>query len=46
MAKLGTKEKPIIVRVATEAKGLYVAQQCAKHGWHYIVGMEPDKPED
>jgi len=46
MAKLGTKEKPIIVRVASEEMGLYVAQQCAEHGWHYIVGMEPDKPED
>jgi len=46
MAKLGTKEKPIIVRVATEEMGKYVAQQCAEHGWHYIIGLEPDKPED
>lgn len=46
MAKLGSKENPIIVRVATQEKGIYVAKQCAEHGWHYIVGMEPDKPED
>ena len=46
MAKLGSKENPIIVRVATQEKGIYVAQQCAEHDWHYIVGMEPDKPED
>ncbi len=46
MAKLGSKQKPIIVRVHTEEKGLYVAQTCAKHGWHYIIGLETDKPED
>ncbi|MCW3099834.1 MAG: hypothetical protein JWL77_5452 [Chthonomonadaceae bacterium] len=46
MAKLGTEKNPIIVRVATDAKGQYVAQECTKHGWHYIIGLEPDKPED
>ena len=46
MAKLGSKEKPIIVRVATPAQGQAVAAQCAEHGWHYIVGLEPDKPVD
>jgi SWIM/SEC-C metal-binding protein len=46
MAKLGTKKRPIIVRVNTEATGTYVAEQCTLHGWHYIIGLEPDKPED
>jgi SWIM/SEC-C metal-binding protein len=46
MAKIGTEKRPIIVRVQTEQRGLYVAEQCAKHGWHYIIGLEPDKPED
>ena len=46
MAKIGTEKKPIIVRVRTEEKGHYVAQQCALRGWHYIIGLEPDKPED
>ena len=46
MAKLGSTEKPIVVRVATEATGRYVAKQCVEHGWHYIIGLEPDKPED
>jgi len=46
MAKIGTEKRPIIVRVQTEQRGLYVAEQCAEHGWHYIIGLEPDKPED
>jgi SWIM/SEC-C metal-binding protein len=46
MAKLGSKEKPIIVRVASDAQGKYVAQQCVEHGWHYIIGLEPGIPED
>ena len=46
MAKIGTEKRPIIVRVQTEERGLYVAEQCAKYGWHYIIGLEPDKPED
>ena len=46
MAKIGTEKKPIIVRVQTEARGLYVAEKCTERGWHYIIGLEPDKPED
>ena len=46
MAKVGTEKKPIIVRVQTEERGQYVAQQCKEHGWHFIIGLEPGKPED
>lgn len=46
MAKLGTKQKPIIARVRTEEKARYVTETCTKHGWLCIVGIEPDKPED
>jgi SWIM/SEC-C metal-binding protein len=46
MAKLGTGKKPITVRVQTEDRGRYVAQRCAERGWHYIIGFEPDEPED
>jgi len=46
MANIGTKKKPIIVRVQTQERGLYVAETCAEHGWHYIIGLEPDNPED
>lgn len=46
MTKLGSESRPIVVRVQTEARARYVAQQCAANGWHYIIGLEPDKPED
>ncbi|MBZ4194970.1 MAG: SEC-C domain-containing protein [Candidatus Contendobacter sp.] len=46
MSKTGTKSKPIIVRVQSDKKARYVAETCAKNGWHYIIGFEPDKPED
>ena len=46
MATLGTEKRPIIVRVQTAERGQYVASQCTLHGWHYIVGVEPDTPED
>ena len=46
MAKLGTEKRPIIVHVNTDESARYVAEECAKHGWHYIIGFEPDKPDD
>ncbi|WP_280549637.1 PBPRA1643 family SWIM/SEC-C metal-binding motif protein [Halomonas sp. 11-S5] len=46
MAKLGTEKRPIIVRVYSEEKARYIAETCAEHGWHYIIGFELDKPED
>ena len=46
MAKLGTKKRPIIARVHSEEKAQYVAEKCEENGWQYIIGFEPDKPED
>lgn len=46
MAKLGSKKRPITVRANSEATIQYVAATCKKHGWYYIIGLEPDKPED
>lgn len=46
MGKIGTEKKPIIVRVQTEERGRYVAEICTEHGWHYLIGLEPGKPED
>ncbi len=46
MAKLGTEKNPIILRVQNEKRLEEVGELCALHGWHYIIGMEPDKPED
>jgi len=46
MAKLGTEKRPIICRVQSDETAQYVAETCAEHGWHYIIGFEFDKPED
>ncbi len=46
MAKLGTKKRPVIVWVHSDEKAKYVAEKCTEHGWQFIIGFEPDKPED
>ena len=46
MAKLGTKKRPAVVHVATEAHAGEIMQLCHVHGWQVIVGIQPDKPED
>ena len=46
MAKLGTEKRPVVVRVQTEARMHEVVSICEEHGWKFIVGIEPDKPED
>jgi SWIM/SEC-C metal-binding protein len=46
MAKLDSKNRPIIARVHSEEKAQYVAETCDQNGWHDIIGFEPDKPED
>ena len=45
MAQIGTRKKPLIVRVQTPQAAQYVMQRCNEHGWQVIVGIEPDKPE-
>ncbi len=46
MTKLGTSERPAIVRVATEEKANEVYSLCDRNGWKVIIGIEPDKTED
>ena len=46
MTKLGTKKRPLVVHVQTEERAKEVASICTEHGWHYIIGFEPNKPED
>ena len=46
MAKLGTKQNPAIVHVQNESRLNEVATIFEKYGWKYIIGLEPDKPED
>jgi len=46
MAKLGTKQRPAVVRVQTEACAGEILQLCNAKGWQVIVGIEPDKAEN
>jgi SWIM/SEC-C metal-binding protein len=46
MAKLGTEKKPAIVRVQNEYRANEIASIFDQNGWHFILGIEPDKPED
>ena len=45
-AKLGTEKNPARVRVQTEERIQEIASKFESHGWSYIIGLEPDKPED
>lgn len=46
MAKLGSKRQPAIVRVQSEERAGEIISICKRYGWHFIVGLELDKPED
>ena len=46
MAKLGTKKNPAIVRVQNEKRAEEIGSIFGKNGWQFILGIEPDKPED
>ena len=46
MARLGSRARPAIVRVQTEAHAQEIMAVCTVHGWQVIVGVEPDAPED
>ena len=46
MARLGTEKRPAIVRVQTEERMQEIASLFEKHGWIFIIGLEPDKPEN
>lgn len=46
MAKLGTDKRPAIFRVQTFERSDEIARICNENGWKYIIGIEPDKPEN
>jgi SWIM/SEC-C metal-binding protein len=46
MAKLGSEKRPVVVRVQDEERGKAIAEICSENGWHFIIGFEPDMPED
>ena len=40
MSKLGTKEKPAVVKVKTEQRALEILTLCDSRGWQVIIGIE------
>ncbi|CAN5516790.1 hypothetical protein BH23BAC1_BH23BAC1_47640 [soil metagenome] len=46
MSKLGSKEKPAIVKVQTQQRAEEVLALCNSKGWQVIVGIEPYENED
>lgn len=46
MARLGSRTRPAVVRVQTEAHAQEIVALCNAHGWQVIVGVESDVPED
>lgn len=46
MKKLGSKEKPAIVKVQTQERAQEILALCDSKGWQVIVGIEPGKNED
>ena len=46
MAKLGSEEKPAIVKVQTEERAMEMMAVCNANGWQVIVGIEPDEKEN
>ena len=46
MSRLGSTARPARVRVQTREIAEQVLALCTARGWHVIVGIEPDMPED
>ena len=46
MPRLGTRDNPAVVRVATQEKARAIIDLCNEHGWIVIAGIEPDKAEN
>lgn len=46
MARIGTEKRPAVLRVQTERRAKEVANICGSNGIHFLIGLEPDKPED
>jgi len=45
-ARLGTEKRPADVHVQTEERLKEVSSIFEENGWKFIVGLEPDEPED
>ncbi len=46
MAKLGSGNRPAVVRVQNEHRAGEIASIFDNNGWKFIIGIEPDKLED
>lgn len=46
MPKLGSKKRPIVVRVQTQERAGEIAEICDQHHWHFIAGIESHELED
>jgi len=46
MARLGTDKRPAVLRVQSEERAREVVERCDEAGIRYILGIEPDAPED
>lgn len=46
MSKLGTSQKPLVLRVRTPERAEEVAARCDKMNVKFILGIEEDKAED
>lgn len=44
--KLGTEKRPAVVHVQTEERLKEVTAIFGEKGWNFVIGLEPDKPED
>jgi SWIM/SEC-C metal-binding protein len=45
-SKLGTEKNPAVVRVQTQERANEVTSIFEEKGWQFIIGLEPEKPED
>ena len=43
MTKLGTKERPAIVKVKTEERANEILHICNRRGWQVIIGLEDEE---
>ena len=43
MSKLGSKEKPAIVKVKTEDRAHEILTICSNHGWQVILGFDSEE---
>jgi SWIM/SEC-C metal-binding protein len=46
VAKLGTTQRPAVLRVQSMERADEVMAIAERNGWKVIVGVEPDKPEN